>query len=82
MIEAVAVNGEETVNIFILVKRSKTLGASSLDSNTSAFSREAAVSTVKKSGTCSYLQLIQTRVILQFTDAITSRHLGAHSGVT
>jgi len=50
MIEAAAVNGEETVNIFILVKRSKTPGASSADSNTSAFCREASVSTVRTSG--------------------------------
>jgi hypothetical protein len=41
--EAAAVNGEEIVNIFILVKRSKTHGASSVDSSTSAFCREAAV---------------------------------------
>jgi hypothetical protein len=47
---AAAVNGEQTVNIFILVKPSKTRGASSVDSNTSAFSREAAVSTVRTSG--------------------------------
>jgi hypothetical protein len=50
MIEAAAVNGEETVNIFILAQPSKPHGASSVDCNTSAFSREAAVSTMKTSG--------------------------------
>jgi len=50
MIEAAAAKGEEAVNIFILVKPGETHGASSGDSNTSAFCGEAVVSTVQTSG--------------------------------
>jgi len=62
MIEAAAVNGEEAVNIFILVKPGETDGTSSGDSNTSTFSGEAGVSTVKTSG---ILQFVETSGILQ-----------------
>ena len=51
MIEvAAAVNGEGTINIFILVKPRETPGASLVDSDTSALSRVAAVLGVKTSG--------------------------------
>ena len=62
MTEAAAAHGERAVNRFIFVKPRDTHGASSADSNSSAFSREAAVSTVKTSG---ILQFIETSGILQ-----------------